>query len=321
MDMMNAVIGNKALSEVTPLDALGVFSESFSLCRDSYIKKGLYLYRALFDAAIACKYITTNPFRDKTAQPPMKDDCQSHRAITDEERYYIETTPHRIQPVAMLMLYAGLRDSEALAICVDRDIDFTNRVIHLRQFRHTDHNQAFVNDKGKTKRAARDIGLFPQLAECLSGRSGLVVSMKDGSVLSDCAWRRGWESFVNAIERRMNGCQRRWYGKRKTDLERKAAYDRLMASGHMDEAQQYKMPEWKTFDVVPYSLRHSFCTYCRDHSIEINVCREWMGHSDLKMIMKIYDHVSDERKATELQKIYDEHKLTELGQNLGQLHK
>ena len=49
-------------------------------------------------------------------------------------------------------------------------------------------------------------------------------------------------------------------------------------------------------ETTPYDMRHSFCTMCRDAGIDPKVLAEWMGHSDMSMIMKIYDHVTDERR-------------------------
>ena len=49
-------------------------------------------------------------------------------------------------------------------------------------------------------------------------------------------------------------------------------------------------------ETTPYDMRHSFCTMCRDAGIDPKVLAEWMGHSDMTMIMKIYDHVTDERR-------------------------
>ena len=63
------------------------------------------------------------------------------------------------------------------------------------------------------------------------------------------------------------------------------------------------MPPWKEFDIVPYDLRHSFCVMCRDAGVEINTCRRWMGHADAKMILKVYDSVSEDRSEQERKKI------------------
>jgi hypothetical protein len=44
---------------------------------------------------------------------------------------------------------------------------------------------------------------------------------------------------------------------------------------------------------------------CRDNGVEINTCIHWMGHADAKMILKVYDSVSelrDQAEATKLSK-------------------
>lgn len=45
----------------------------------------------------------------------------------------------------------------------------------------------------------------------------------------------------------------------------------------------------------PYDLRHSYCAAARDASVDPHTLRIWMGHSDISMIMRVYDHVSEER--------------------------
>ena len=307
MDYLVDVVGEKKLADVKPSDIKSVYSTHYIGYSDSHIRHARNLYTAMFDSAVDDGYIYSNPCRTKAAKP-HKGTAGTHRAITPEERYYIETTDHPVRRIAMLMLYAGLRDGEAIPIDVDRDIDFVNKTIHVRYFRHIEHGQAIVEMRGKTDRSVRDIKLFPQLEKVLDGHHGLAVSMQDGSVLSDSAWRSAWSGFVRAIERRMNGgCQKRWYGRRKEDLERKAKYDSLMAEGKKAEAEQYALPPWREFTVRPYDLRHSFCVMCRDLGIDIHVCMRWLSHSDPTMILRIYDHVSDERINAEFKKICDDY--------------
>ena len=66
------------------------------------------------------------------------------------------------------------------------------------------------------------------------------------------------------------------------------------------------MPEWIEFTVVPYDLRHSFCTWARDHNVELKVCIKWMGHSDAKMVLQIYDEGPDARSKSEADRIEKE---------------
>jgi hypothetical protein len=42
---------------------------------------------------------------------------------------------------------------------------------------------------------------------------------------------------------------------------------------------------------------------CRDNGVELNTCRRWMGHADTKMILKVYDSVSEDRSEQERKKV------------------
>ena len=68
-------------------------------------------------------------------------------------------------------------------------------------------------------------------------------------------------------------------------------------------AKEAEIPAWISFTVVPYDLRHSFCTMCRDNGVELNTCVRWMGHADAKMILKIYDEVSSDRSKKEAERL------------------
>ena len=68
-------------------------------------------------------------------------------------------------------------------------------------------------------------------------------------------------------------------------------------------AEGGKLPPWRPFTVVPYDLRHSFCTMCRDNGVELNTCIKWMGHADAKMILKIYDEFNDGRSEREAERL------------------
>ena len=63
------------------------------------------------------------------------------------------------------------------------------------------------------------------------------------------------------------------------------------------------LPAWISFDIVPYDLRHSFCVMLRNSGVEMNTARKWMGHSDAKMILKVYDAVSEDRSENERKKV------------------
>ena len=282
-------IGNKQIASVVPSDIKGVYSKQYKNRSNSYLKSAKQLFCALFDSAVADGLVRSNPARDKTAKP-HKGSAPKTRPITQQEREWILTyTDHRAYPVVMMMLYAGMRPQEAKAVKIDRDVDFQNNTITIHETAHNDGQRYDYTEKGKTDLSNRTIPLFPPLRAALEKRKGWLITSAHGERVTHTTWRVVWNSYKTYIETSVNGMPKRWYGRTK---EHKKI---LEAKG--------KLPEWVEFDIVPYDLRHSFCTMCRDAGVEINTCRRWMGHADAKMILKVYDSVSEDRSEQERKKI------------------
>ncbi len=285
-------IGEKRIADVVPSDIKGVYSNQYKGRSNSYIKSARQLYCLLFDSAVADGACRSNPARDRTAKP-HKGTPPKTRPITEQEREWIETlcTDHRAHPIIMTMLYAGLRPQEAKAIVIERDIDFEAKTITLHEFAHyTENGQKYaLSDVGKTDKANRQIPLFPPLEQALKGRKGRLITSAHGEDINHTTWNVVWRSYKTKMESAINGIDRRWYGKTKE-------HKKLLAEGKA-------LPPWKSFDIVPYDLRHSFCTMCRDAGVEINTCIKWMGHADSKMILAVYDAVSEDRSEAERKKV------------------
>ncbi len=282
-------IGNKQISAVVPSDIKGVYSKQYKNVSNSYLKAARQLYTALFDSAVADGLIRSNPARDKTAKP-HKGSLPKTRPITPQEREWILTlcTDHRAYPVVMMMLYAGMRPQEAKAVKIERDVDFVNDIVTIHETAHNDGQKYEYTTEGKTTLANRKIPLFPPLKQALEGRKGWLITSAHGERVTHTTWRVVWNSYKNKMEAAINGIDKRWYGKRKDQLK-------LIEEGNL--------PEWIEFDIVPYSLRKSFCVMCRDAGVELNTCRKWMGHSDSKMILQVYDSVSEDRSDHERKKV------------------
>ena len=184
------------------------------------------------------------------------------------------------------MLYAGLRPQEMKAIDIDRDVDFENDTITVRETAHLDGYGYEITDEMKTDWSARTIPLFAPLKEALKDKHGPLIVSAKGEQINLSSWRTTWASYLFCMETAINGCEKRWYGKKRE---------------HKDK----ELSPWIDFDIVPYTLRHAFCTMCRDAGVEINTCRKWMGHADSKMIIKVYDSVSTDRSVNESKKVAD----------------
>lgn len=282
-------IGNKLISEVIPSDIKQVYASQYAGRSNTYIRSAKQLFCALFDSAQADRLIQFNPARDKSAKPHTGKKTKE-RKLSKQERIWIETlcTDHRAWPAVMCMLYAGLRPQECKALIIERDIDFINDTITVRQTVHINGTKYAFTDEMKTEWSYRQVPLFKPLKQALKGKQGYLITSAHGEPVTIQTWKTAWESYVFSMETAINGIQKRWYGRTKEQQEKKKAGT---------------LAPWIEFDIVPYTLRHAFCAFCRDNGVDINTCRKWLGHADAKMILKVYDSVSDDREETERQKI------------------
>ena len=285
-------IGEMQVSEVVPSNIKEVYAKHYKNLSNSYIRSAKQLYCSLFDSAMADGLCRFNPAREKAAKP-HSGKKPKERILSKQEREWIETlcTDHRAWPAVMAMLYAGIRPQEMKAIDIDRDVDFKNETITVQETAHTDPDNAqkyAYTVEGKTDWSNRTIPLFPPLKRALTGKHGYLITSAHGERVTKQTWKTAWESYLFCMETAINGVQKRWYGK--TREQKKLA-------------EEGKLPAWIEFDIVPYTLRHAFCQMCRDTGVEINTCRRWMGHADAKMILKVYDAVSEDRSDQERKKV------------------
>ena len=282
-------LGNTPIREVRPLQIKEVYSTAYKNVSNAYLKAAKQLFSALFDSAVADGICLSNPAR---ATKPHKGKDGGHRAITQQEREWIDTLchDHRFYPAIAVMLYAGLRPQEAKALTIEKAFDKDVNILHITETAHRKgNNQYVITKQGKTKNAIRDVPIFPPVAEALSNRKGLLITTAKGKQITSTTWRNAYESYKTCMETAINGCHKRWYGKTKEHRE-------ILNNGG-------KLPPWVEFTVVPYDLRHSFCTWGRDLGVELHTMIEWMGHADATMIMRIYDEVSNNRSEKEAKKV------------------
>lgn len=188
-------IGNKLLSQVTVDDAAAVW-QHYAGYSASTIKRARMLYIALFDTAIENELCFKNPFKSKFTQPP-RGSAGSHRALTESEIDLILSTPHRFQLAVLVMLFAGLRRGEVLALSSD-DIDLKHNIIHVNKAIRYDSNQPIFADP-KTDAGVRDVPVFSQLRPFLVNHTGLIAPDTFGRPMSEVAFRNAWSSYIRAL--------------------------------------------------------------------------------------------------------------------------
>ena len=319
MEKLVAVIGNLPINKVTPLSVKEIYSTKYVGMSNSNIKAGKQLFCNFFDSTVSEGYCRFNPARNKDAKP-HKGNAVKKVEFTQQQRWWIENLckDHRCHALAMTMLYSGIRPPEATALKIERDVDFKAETITLHEFVHLDGQKYEFTEEGKNDWAPRTIPLFQPLKETLEGKTGYLITSAEGEKVDTIqAFKSAWESYLFCMETAINGMQKRWYRRTKEHKKILEEAEKLRQEGKEEEAKakEAEIPPWIEFTVVPYDLRHSFCTWGRDNGIELHTMIEWMGHSDAQMIMKIYDEVSDERSKIEAKKLEN---WLQKGQNGGQ---
>ncbi|MBN1778024.1 MAG: site-specific integrase [Clostridiales bacterium] len=274
LNSLVAIIGDKLLRDIYPIDIQKAYNKQSGKSK-SHIKKYTQTISALFSSAVNNRILLHNPCL--TATPP-KGFEGSHRAIDPWERDLILQSDHRFQPAVMAMLYAGLRRGEALALDVDRDVDFQKKTITVRHAIRYDANTP-ITANPKSEAGSRTIPLVDALASVLRPLHGLLAPSASGAKMSETAFTRAWESYIAHLEQLHNGDTTRWYGRRKGQGE-----DWLKAN------------PWQPVNLRTHDLRHSYCTMLYDAGVDVKTAQKWMGHKDISTTMRIYTHLSNTRE-------------------------
>jgi len=292
LEALTAVIGKMKIHTVTVDDAAAVWIH-FAGYSASTIHRAKMLYIALFDSAVQNDLCRKNPFRSRFAQPP-KGTTGSHRCITDEEKRLILTTPHRVQLAALIMLYAGLRRGEVLAITRQ---DITRVSLHYKRITGTNnHNIRFTTasilsaqeiivnkavrfvgnaptiEAPKTASGVRRVPILSTIRPYLQNAPQRILASAEGKLMTSTAWKRAWDSYLHALS---------------------------VSAGH-------------PVNIRPHDLRHTYCTMLRDAGVDMKQAMLWMGHSDEKMILHVYDHINEKRTQNSVSQV---EKLLEKVQN------
>lgn len=274
VDLLKAAFEGKKLREIMPSDVQAFINTRAGLSA-SAIKKSAMTARAIFEAARQDRLILFNPC--DTLDPPQGT-AGTHRALDQAERLFITThcTDHRFYYAAMLMLYAGLRRGEAMAMRFDRDIDLDRQLIHVTESAHIDENGTdFFLDAPKSAASVRDIPILPPLDAILAAapKEGLVLPSAKGEMCTESAFTRCFESYVTRLEQELNGTSKRW-------------------------ATEEQLKNWKTFPLRCHDLRHTFCSLLYEADVDPKTAQLWMGHSDIMVTLRIYTHLSQQKQQT-----------------------
>ncbi len=240
----------------------------------------------VFVEAIDNHVVEHNPAQN--IKIPKTSTTKNREPILDEQIKWIEETEHNARTAAMIMLYAGLRRGEVVALMWN-DIDFGKEksIIRVRRSVEYQGNTPVLKDGAKTKSGVRNITIPDVLSDYLKKqpKTGVYVIGSNG-IMTAGAWRRMWESYMVTLDAK--------YGKRVFDKERKCRKG-LPPDSPVSKFDPHKGPIIiKTF--TPHQLRHTYATMLYDAGVDALTAKYLLGHSDLSTTMGIYTHLSETRK-------------------------
>lgn len=218
-----------------------------------YIRKVYQGLNAVFSAAVENKLIIENPCRGINKPSGTK---TTRRAITQRERELILKVADTDPRYLMylFMLFCGCRPAEAAAIC-PVDIDRHAKRLHIRGT--------------KTDKANRTVPIPDYLMQRVPTEKTEpflpVIRNTAGKPYDEAQRAHLWKSFRRNLD--------------------------LAAGAKLYRNKVISSPVAR--DLVPYCLRHTYCTDLQKAGVDIRVAQYLMGHSSITTTANIYTHVDD----------------------------
>ena len=207
------------------------------------------------------------------------DACKLPRGLSHTRRepptkdQLIKVTPDtQMGLFACFLVYTGMRRGELLALRWE-DVDFENHVIHVRQAVSFLGNQPKVKEP-KTEAGKRDIALLDVLETVLKE---IPVQSQKGYVFGDKKpmtahqFTRGWTEWCASV----------------------GLAEKHEESHDASNKHRYTKVTWKPL-VTPHQFRHLYATLLYNAQVPDLDAQRAMGHSDILVTRRIYQHLADQ---------------------------
>lgn len=239
------------------------------------------ILRPAFTMAKRNKWVTDNPF-DFPLLKKRYGGTKTREAISkkDMRRFldFVRTDPHfkKYFPQFYILFFTGMRVSEFCGL-VPGDIDFENKVIHVRRQLiriHDGKRMIYFIEEGKSKNAERDLPLTSDLEavfkEVLEERS-----------------KKNNDTYV--------------WNREHTDCERGFIWldknDNYEVALHIENHFRWALKKFNSIykdeieNLTPHVARHTYCTNLVSQGLNPKAVQYLMGHSSIEISMDIYTNL------------------------------
>lgn len=242
----------------------------------------------IFSLAINNRVMDFNPA--DAVEIPKGSHKEKREAITEEQILWIRNTPHNAQIAAMIMLYAGLRKGELLALTWN-DIDLNRNIITVNKSVEFHGDKPILKPFTKTEAGMRTISIPTVLSDYLKSVKfrHLLVCTKNGSLMSLTSFRRMWESYMSVLNEK--------YGDFDTDLTAKTKNGKTK-SRFSPGGLPLKIEAF-----TAHQLRHTYASLLYKAGIDVVTAKIQLGHADIKTTLNIYTHLDSQFQVRSMEKL------------------
>lgn len=201
-------LGKADITKITTYD-LQCFIDDLGKCNPytnkPTSKKTLGEYRnivcRIFEFCIQNRVLTFNPATYIVVPKTSKKHVR--KPLTNQQINYFWETPHTLQTACIIMIYAGLRRGELLALTWN-DIDFKKNTISVNKSLNFKNNGLIKEPK--TAAGNRTITMPKLLADYLITvpKESIQVCTLGGRPITNSNWNSQWKSYLNTIRKKYN---------------------------------------------------------------------------------------------------------------------
>ncbi len=258
-----------ALSEIKVADIDKFFKEQSKRYASSSLKGLKAIISNIFNEAIRTGLLKNNPCQQAVIPKSKVDTTEDKKVYTMEEIKHILTLCEGkpIHDMILITFKYGLRREEMFGLRW-KDVDFTNKVIHIRNTVTVNGTKKIESETTKTSKSKRDYPIDTEMLEVLQK---LKKAQAINKGLKGMDYKNGNKVFL-----KQDGSEYH------PDYARQAFRNLLKKNG-------LPLTKW-------HSLRNSCVSYLNTLGFSPRDVADWVGHEDIATTMNIYTTVDFERK-------------------------
>ena len=268
------IIGNMVVSDVKPMHCQNVLNV---MDNNGYVGSSMARTKAALSAMFSDAYenglIAANPVT-KSVKCPKKPEKNTKVLTLDEQERFLTAAKESVNYKHFLfILQTGVRSSELRGLKWD-DVDFQNRIIHIRRnVTHDSNNNRFITGELKTSSGQRDIPMTKTAYDLLMAMKCQQAAKKNRVIQFE---------FADHVFLNRNG--------------------RLLPNSNYDRYLEKICDKAGIERISMHTLRHTFATRCIESGMKPKTLQKILGHANISMTMDLCVHVTEEEKEKEMRK-------------------